>query len=84
MKNNTKSSITLPPDELRLVNGLMKTIGAKSKVEVIRRGLQLLKATTDRKILREAYAKASEATRSVTLEDLKELDHLADESLDPL
>jgi len=40
MKTNTKSSITLPPDELKLVVRLKAMLKAKSKVEVVRRGIQ--------------------------------------------
>jgi Arc/MetJ-type ribon-helix-helix transcriptional regulator len=56
MKANAKSSITLPAGEVSMVNRLMKTLGAKSKVEVIRRGLRLLQETTDRAALRKASA----------------------------
>lgn len=65
MKSNAKkkSSITLPPSELNLVKGLMKTLGEKSKVAVIRRGLYLLKEQTDRASLKKAYAVASKAVR---------------------
>ena len=38
MKRNGKSSITLPPAELRLVLELQTRLKAKSKVEVVRRG----------------------------------------------
>jgi hypothetical protein len=82
MKSNTKSSITLPPAELKLVVALQAKLKAKSKVEVVRRGLQLLKETTDRESLREAYKAASKATRSSVLQELEELDHLAAEGLD--
>jgi hypothetical protein len=82
MKSNAKSSITLPPEELRLVNGLMKRLRARSKVEVVRRGLVLLKETTDRAALREAYAQASRAVRGSTVTTLRDLDHLAGEGLD--
>jgi Arc/MetJ-type ribon-helix-helix transcriptional regulator len=82
MKSNTKSSITLPASELELVNTLMKSLKAKSKVEVIRRGLTLLKESTDRKSLRDAFKKASEATQSTSQAELHELDNLIDEGLD--
>jgi Arc/MetJ-type ribon-helix-helix transcriptional regulator len=82
MKTKAKSSITLPPEELELVVTLQERLQAKSKVEVVRRGLRLLKETTDREILREAYRKASEATRTSLLSELEELDHLASEGLD--
>jgi Arc/MetJ-type ribon-helix-helix transcriptional regulator len=45
MKSNAKSSITLPPDELKLVVSLQARLKAKSKVEVVRRGLRLLQET---------------------------------------
>jgi hypothetical protein len=82
MKNNTKSSITLPAPELELVNDLMKTLKAKTKVEVIRRGLTLLKETTDRKSIRASFKKASEATRHTIQTELDELNALTDEGLD--
>jgi len=84
MKSNTikKSSITLPPKELRVVKELMKTLSARSKVEVIRKGLLLLKSQTDRESLKKAFAKASHATRSSLEKEIKELDHLSEEGLD--
>ena len=81
MKNNTKSSITLPAAELDLVTDLMKSLKAKTKVEVIRRGLTLLKETTDRKSLRDAFKKASADTRETIQSELKDLDALTDEGL---
>ena len=81
MKSNTKSSITLPPAELKLVNALQAKLKAKSKVEVVRRGLLLLKEATERESVRDAYRRASAATRG-SLTDLRELDKLAAEGLD--
>lgn len=81
MKSNTKSSITLPPDELRLVVALQAKLKAKTKVEVVRRGLRLLKESTDRESLRQAYRQASAATRASLESELAELDHLAAENL---
>ena len=82
MKSNTKSSITLPPAELLLVDGLMRRLGARTKVEVVRRGLKLLQETTDRSALRNAYAQAAKAVRKSTLAELVELDSLSAEGLD--
>ena len=82
MKTNTKSSITLPPEELKLVVALQAKLKAKSKVEVVRRGLRLLKESTDRESLRVAYRRASLATRASVTQELEELDHLAAEGLD--
>jgi Arc/MetJ-type ribon-helix-helix transcriptional regulator len=81
MKSNTKSSVTLPADELKLVNSLKKKLGAKSKVEVIRQGLRLLSERTDRDALRQAYAQAAQQVRSSTLEEVRELDGLSGEGL---
>lgn len=81
MKTNTKSSITLPPAELALVIALQAKLKAKSKVEVVRRGLRLLQETTDRESLREAYRRASRATRASLGSELGELDHLTAEGL---
>ncbi len=82
MKTNTKSSITLPPNELKLVLFLQTKLKAKTKVEVVRRGLRLLLDATDRESLREAYRRASKATRASTSAEIAELDALADEGLD--
>jgi hypothetical protein len=82
MKSNTKSSITLPKEELALVEQLKVKLKAKSKVEIVRRGLKLLQEQTDRDSLRNAYREASEITRKDLEGELKELDHLSDEGLD--
>lgn len=82
MKSNTKSSITLPAEELRLVLALQVKLKARSKVEVVRRGLRLLQESTDRELLRQAYREASAATRAATVAELAELDHLAAEGLE--
>jgi hypothetical protein len=81
MKLNTKSSITLPPDELRMVVALQAKLKARSKVEVVRRGLRLLRDATERETLREAYRLASRATRGSLSYELAELDHLSAEGL---
>jgi len=81
MRANTKSSITLPPQELKLVVSLQAKLGAKTKVEVVRRGLRLLQEQTDRERLREAYRRASLATRGALAEELKGLDPLVSEGL---
>jgi hypothetical protein len=81
MKTPTKSSITLPPAELKLVVTLQAKLKAKTKVEVVRRGLRMLKDATDRESLREAYRRASLGTRASLREELPYLDHLASEGL---
>ena len=81
MRSKTRSSITLPPEEVRLVVELQKKLNAKSKVEVVRRGLRLLRDVTERESLRESYRRASRATRSSLESELEELDHLAGEGL---
>lgn len=82
MKSNAKSSVTLPPEEIKLVQSLKVRLKLKSNVEVIRRGLRLLQETTERRALKEAYRAASRATRRSTDETVRELDHLTDEGLD--
>ena len=82
MRLNTKSSITLPPNELKLVVSLQARLKARSKVEVVRRGLRMLDETTNRERMREAYRRASLATRKPLAEELKELDALAAEGLE--
>lgn len=82
MKSNTgKSSITLPAVELALVEGLRKRLGAKTKVEVVRRGLLLLRDSVERSALRAQYAEASRRVRKGTLEELAELDGLSADGL---
>ena len=81
MRSNTKSSITLPPEELRVVLALQSRLKARSKVEVVRRGLRLLRDATEREALREAYRRASRATRASVSHELRELDHLTAEGL---
>ena len=82
MNSNTKSSITLPPGEFRLVRKLRSSLKLKSNVAVVRAALRLLAETTDREALREQFRKASEATRASLQQELPELDHLAGEGLD--
>ena len=82
MKSNTKSSITLPPDELALVEGLRKRLRAKTKVEVVRRGLYLLRDSVERDALRARYAEASQRVRQSTLEEIAELDATSSEGIE--
>ncbi len=81
MKNNTKSSITLPPKELALVLELQKKLKAKSKVDVIRKGLKKLQEGMDADMLRAKFASASKSLRDVTKKEIKELDSLTSEGL---
>lgn len=64
-----------------MVLALQARLKAKSKVEVVRRGLRLLREATEREALREAYRRASQATRASLAQELAELDHLAGEGL---
>jgi len=82
MQSNARSTITLPHEELRLVERLQKRVGAPSKVAVVRQALRLLEETTDREALRRAFREASAATRDGLVEELAELDHLTGEGLD--
>ena len=82
MRSNTKSSITLPANELELVDHLRSRLRLKTKVEVVRRGLMLLKEATERESLRQAYRSASHAVRLTTRLELEELDHLAAENIE--
>jgi Arc/MetJ-type ribon-helix-helix transcriptional regulator len=81
MKTNAKSSVTLPQEEIELVQSLKVRLKLKSNVEVIRRGLRLLQDMTERRALEDAYRAASQATRRSTEEATRELDHLADEGI---
>jgi hypothetical protein len=56
-------------------------LARKSNVEVVRRGLRLLRDVTEREALREAYRHASRATRASLSRELNALDHLANEGL---
>ncbi|MFH1573770.1 MAG: hypothetical protein ABIG68_07280 [Acidobacteriota bacterium] len=82
MKRNTKSSITLPREELKRVLSLQARLKAKTKVEVVRRGLRLLQEVTDRESLRDAYRRSSLATRESLSRELAELDGLSTDGLD--
>jgi hypothetical protein len=82
MKSNTKSSITLPAEELKLVTSLQAKLKARSKVEVVRRGLRLLQEVTERESLREAYRHASKVTRENLSQELEDLDGLTSEGLE--
>ena len=82
MRANTKSSITLPAQEFRLVKSLKARLRLRSNVEVVRKGLLLLQQTTDRAALKEAYRKASLAARTATRAEVDALDHLAGEGID--
>lgn len=64
-----------------MVLALQAKLKAKTKVEVVRRGLRLLRDVTDRDALRKAYRQASRATRASLSPELDELDHLAGEGL---
>jgi hypothetical protein len=81
MKGKTKSSIMLPPKELKLVVSPQARLKAKSKVEVVRRGLRLLQETTEQERMREAYRRASLATRESLTKELKELEPLVGDGL---
>ncbi|RYZ90296.1 MAG: ribbon-helix-helix protein, CopG family [Proteobacteria bacterium] len=83
MKSNTKSSITLPAEELKLVNKLAKRLNAKSKVEVIRRGLRMLDESLERARLRASFAQASMQVREAgSAYEGDELPELAGEGLE--
>jgi Arc/MetJ-type ribon-helix-helix transcriptional regulator len=82
MTSNTKSSVTLPAEELRRVKRLKAKLRLRSNVDVVRAGLRLLEQITDRDRLREEFRRASIATREALRAELDELDHLAGEGLD--
>jgi hypothetical protein len=82
MKSNTKSSITLPPKELQMILDLQRKLKLTTKVEVVRRGLVLLKETLDREALRKQFRDASVAARASSLAAIGELDHLVEEGID--
>jgi accessory colonization factor AcfC len=81
MKNNTKSSITLPPEELALVLELQKSLKAKSKVDVIRKGLQKLKESVDREHLKVQFSKAAILVKEGNKKEMANLDNLTSEGL---
>jgi hypothetical protein len=82
MKRDAKSTITLPPEDLRLVALLQARLRAKSEIDVIRLGLHLLKEVTDRESLRQAYRQASHATRASLVGEIKTFDPLVSEGLE--
>jgi Arc/MetJ-type ribon-helix-helix transcriptional regulator len=82
MKSNAKSSITLPASELKQVERLQRKLGARSKVEVVRRGLQLLTEQLDRNLIRDAYRDAANRVRGLQAAEMDVLDHLTSKGLD--
>jgi hypothetical protein len=84
MKTDAKSRITLLPEDSKLVATLQVKLKVKSRIEVVRRGLRLLKETMERASLRDTYRAASRATRASLGAELAELDHLTSEGLDEL
>jgi hypothetical protein len=82
MKSNAKSSITLPAHELELVRSLQGKLKVRTKVEVVRRGLRLLSEVTDRQQLREAYRRASLATRRSLARELKDMEDTVSDGLE--
>jgi hypothetical protein len=82
MNSNTKSSITLPPEEFELVLELKAATNAKSNVEVVRRGLRLLQEVTSRESLRQAYRRDSAAVRESFEKEIGELDSLVAQGLE--
>ena len=82
MSAKPKSSITLPPDELKLVTRLRKLTSAKSNVEVVRRGLRLLEKSMSREELRNRFITASEKVSLISKEERQILDKLNSEGLE--
>ena len=74
---SARSSITLPLEEIALVERLRRRVGEKTNVGVVRRALRLLDEVTDRAALRRGYEQASRATRASLEAELAELDHLS-------
>jgi hypothetical protein len=81
MNPNTKSSVTLPRDTVALIEKLQKRFNLKTKVDVVRRGLQLLDESSERILLREKYREAAYKVRETTRIEIEELDHLSTEGL---
>ncbi len=81
MKDSSGSRITLTARDLKLVVALQKKLRARSRVEVVTRGLQMLRDATERVELRDGYRKASRATRKSLAAELVELDTLSVEGL---
>lgn len=72
----------MPAEELKTVEVLRKKLKLRTKVEVVRRGLRLLRQMTEREELRQAYREASLAVRKSMAQELQELDHLAGETME--
>ena len=82
MKNNTKSSITLPANEVIVVDMLMKRLKLSSRVSVIRKALEILKEESERTALKEEFRKASTLVQGRNAQDMIALDALSSEGLD--
>jgi hypothetical protein len=59
----------------------MPKVKARTKVDVVRRGLRRFRDVKEREALRKAYRRASRATAASLSRELRELDHLAAEGL---
>lgn len=81
MSQSKTVSVALSPNEMRLVRLLRVRLQLSSNIDVLRRALRLLEATTDRDALGEAYRTASWVTRRSTGEAIRALDHLSAEGL---
>lgn len=82
VKTKVKSSVTLMPTEIDEIHSLMEQVGATSKVEVIRKGLKLLRESVDRESMREQFKLAAEKVKNSTSQELEDLDDLSNEGLE--
>jgi len=82
MKARAPIIIKLSAAELVEIARLKKILCVQSTIEIIRRGLKLLRDQTDRTQLRSAYREASLKVRKNTLIELEDLDDLTSEGLE--
>ena len=66
MKTDAKSRITLLPEDSKLVATLQVKLKVKSRIEVVRRGLRLLKETMGRAPPRPGWRWAPSWRSSIT------------------
>ena len=76
MKVSARSSITLPAEDVALIERLKRRVGAKTNIAVVRRALRLLDSTTERDELRWAYRDALNATRGSLADEMADLDEV--------
>ncbi|MBI2346437.1 MAG: hypothetical protein HYV03_06070 [Deltaproteobacteria bacterium] len=76
-----KSSFSLPPQEVSLVNRLKKRLHVHTNTAVVRLALLDLQKKVEREELRKQFLEASQIVRTANRQEMVSLDRLAGEGL---